>query len=109
MISDFIENVKGFLISPQETFSKSRQATFTDSFVYFLILTVINAVLTSILFTAGIGVAGMYGNLPVQGLAVPLLILAGGIIGGIIIAYRRGIDSPLGMASRGTYGDRSDL
>ena len=46
---DFIELVKGFLLSPVETFQKVRKADLGDTLKYFLILVVINTVLSVII------------------------------------------------------------
>jgi hypothetical protein len=49
IIMDFIELVKGFLLSPVETFQKVRKADLGDTLKYFLILVVINTVLSVII------------------------------------------------------------
>ncbi|NYT08235.1 MAG: YIP1 family protein [Methanomicrobiales archaeon] len=46
---DFIELVKGMLLSPVETFQKVRKADLGDALKYFMILVVINAVLSVII------------------------------------------------------------
>ncbi len=46
---DFIELVKGMILSPVETFQKVRKADLGDALKYFLILVVINAVLSVII------------------------------------------------------------
>ena len=46
---DFIELVKGFLLTPVETFQKVRKADLGDTLKYFLILVVINTVLSAII------------------------------------------------------------
>jgi hypothetical protein len=46
---DYIELIKGFLLSPVETFQKVRKADLGDALKYFLILVVINTVLSVII------------------------------------------------------------
>jgi hypothetical protein len=46
---DFIELIKGFLLTPVETFQKVRKADLGDTLKYFLILVVINTVLSAII------------------------------------------------------------
>ena len=46
---DYIELIKGFLLSPVDTFQKVRKADLGDALKYFLILVVINTVLSVII------------------------------------------------------------
>lgn len=54
---DFIETVKGFILSPTEAFRKVRDADLGDTFKYYLILLVINTVLSVIVSLVAISSA----------------------------------------------------
>ena len=46
---DYIELIKGFLLSPVETFQKDRKADLGDALKYFLVLVLVNTVLSVII------------------------------------------------------------
>lgn len=57
MTDGFFDTAKGFLLRPVETFRRSRGESFDSAFVYFVILIVINAVLTALVSLVGIAAA----------------------------------------------------
>ncbi len=48
MMDDIIDKIKGFLLSPVESFSKAKGDTFQDAFIYYIILLVVYALLSTI-------------------------------------------------------------
>jgi hypothetical protein len=57
MANGFFDTAKGFLLRPVETFRRSQGESFESAFVYFVILLVVNAVLTALISLAGIAAA----------------------------------------------------
>jgi hypothetical protein len=84
MLNDFVENVRGFIVNPVETFQKQKGGSLGDAFVYFLVLLVIDAVLSAIVMGIGIGIPTMYQSFPGLKNAMPFMIFFGTLIGGII-------------------------
>jgi hypothetical protein len=84
IIMDFIELVKGFLLSPVETFQKVRKADLGDTLKYFLILVVINTVLSVIISLVALSAMwGVYSSI-FEGLGIAIPAAAG--FGIIVIA-----------------------
>jgi len=84
MIGTFVENLKGFLLDPVETFRQSRTDTPAAVFGYLGALLLINAVLSALVaFAAGFGstrdLAGMPGGISAP-VGVFFLVLVGGFI-----------------------------
>jgi hypothetical protein len=76
---DYFELIKGFLLSPVETFRNVRDTGPEDSLMYYLVLLVINAVLTAIVMLAMVNtirmaVSGLLGQ---AGLPLPAITGAG--------------------------------
>ena len=49
MLGNFVQKVKGFLLDPVESFRNSREDTFGDAFIYYIVLTVIFSILAGII------------------------------------------------------------
>ncbi len=85
MLNDFVEKVRGFIMKPVETFQKVKGGSLGDAFVYYIILLVINAVLSAIVLAAGLSAMSIYQSIPGFNGAFPLvmffMVLVGGIIG----------------------------
>lgn len=79
-----MEKVRGFVVNPVETFQEQKGGSLGDAFVYFLVLLVIDAVLSAIVLGIGIGIPSMYQSFPGLRGAVPFMIFFGTLIGGII-------------------------
>jgi hypothetical protein len=76
---EYFELMKGFLLSPVETFRKVRDTDPGDSLMYYLVLLVINAILTAIMMLAMVNtirmaVSGLLGQ---AGLPLPAVTGAG--------------------------------
>jgi hypothetical protein len=84
MLNDFVEKVQGFIMKPVETFQKVKESSLGDAFVYYLILLVINAILSAIVLAIGLSAMSIYQSLPGMKGAVPLVMFFGTLIGGII-------------------------
>lgn len=83
MIDNLITKVKGFFLSPAETFRQSRNDEFPSVFVYFGILLLINAVLSALI--AALGMAVMPETFGMSfGLAVPVMVFLIMFVGGCI-------------------------
>jgi len=92
-MNEMPELIKGFLLSPTETFRKVREAGTGEALMYLAVLTVIFSVLAGIVAATGIGnvtgsemgsVAGVAGGI----VAIPFVfvaVLIGTIIGGVIL------------------------
>jgi hypothetical protein len=74
---DYFGLMKGFLFSPVETFGKVRDTGFGDSLVYYLILLVINAILSAIVGLAMVSAVWMTFSGIAEQLGVPLPAIAG--------------------------------
>ena len=76
---DYIELMKGFLLSPVETFREVRDTNWGDSLKYYLLLLAINAVLSAVVSLASAGTVWMtFSNLFNQsGLPLPAVAGAG--------------------------------
>jgi hypothetical protein len=81
---DFIELAKGFLLSPVETFQKVRKADLGDALKYFLILVVINTVLSVIISMVALSSLWAAYSSIFEGLGIALPAAAG--FGIVIIA-----------------------
>jgi hypothetical protein len=84
MLNDFVGLVQGFIMKPVETFQKVKGGSLGDAFVYFLILLVIDAVLSALVATIGVSAMSFYETIPGMKGVVPLVIFFGTLIGGII-------------------------
>ncbi len=85
MLNDFVGLVQGFIMKPVETFQKVKGGSLGDAFVYYLILLVIDAILSSLVVLAiGISAMSFYESIPGMKGAVPIIMFFGTLIGGII-------------------------
>jgi hypothetical protein len=84
MLNNFVEMVKGFIMKPVETFQKVKGGSLGDAFVYFLILLVIDAILSTIVLAIGLSAMSIYQSIPGFKGAVPVMVFFGTLIGGII-------------------------
>ena len=84
MLNDFVEKVRGFIMKPVETFQNVRGGSLGDAFVYYIILLVINAVLSAVVLTAGLSALSIYQSIPGFKGALPLVLFFMTIVGGII-------------------------
>jgi hypothetical protein len=86
---DFIELVKGFILSPTETFQKVRGADLGDTLKYYLILVVINTILTVIVSLVALSAVWTMFNslLPGLGLGAPTLAGFGIVIFAILMIF----------------------
>jgi hypothetical protein len=86
---EVIELIKGFLLSPTETFQKVREIEVKESFKYLTVLAAIYSVLTGLLSLAGISQMFGVGLVRIEGIAmIPVVfigILAAAVIGGAIL------------------------
>ena len=84
---DFFDLMKGFLLSPVETFRKVRDTDLGDSLKYYLILLVINAVLSAIVGIAMVSAiwATFSGIFEQMGLPLPAIAGAGVVIFAILM------------------------
>ncbi|MDD1718322.1 MAG: YIP1 family protein [Methanoregulaceae archaeon] len=82
---DMVEKVKGFLLNPVESFQKARGDSLGETFLYFVILLVIYAILAAIVSLAvGQAVRSLIPGFPgMSSIALPFLFV-GTLIGGII-------------------------
>jgi len=74
---DYFELMKGFLLSPVETFQKVRDTDLGDSLKYYLILLVINAVLSAIVGIAMVSAIWMTFSGFFEQMGLPLPAIAG--------------------------------
>jgi hypothetical protein len=84
MLNDFVAKVKGFLMKPVETFQKARADSLQTAFIYYLILLVISAILSTLVLIAGISAMNLFQSIPGLKGALPAIMFVGTIIGGII-------------------------
>jgi hypothetical protein len=86
---DFIELVKGFILSPTETFQKVRSADLGDTLKYYLILVVINTVLTVIVSLVALSALWSAFNtlLPGLGLGAPTAAGFGIVVFAILMIF----------------------
>jgi len=90
MVLNFTENLSGILLNPVETFRSLREKGLLDALMYFIIVLVIYAVLSTIVIMGVIqGFVALTGGglLPGSGAWMPLLLFLGAIIGGLML-YR---------------------
>jgi hypothetical protein len=86
MLEGFISKVKGFIMDPVGTFKASRDDPFGQVFIYFLVLLVIDSVLSAVVMAAGFN-ALMLPGMPATPVPSPAVVLIAGIVGGIIGAF----------------------
>jgi hypothetical protein len=91
MVHDFVEKVQGFLIKPVDTFRKSREDTIGNALTYYLILVVINAILSTIVLLAGISTMNLNGSFPGVQETSPAILFVGTIVGGIVVVFIGGL------------------
>lgn len=84
---EYFELMKGFLLSPTETFRKVRETDLGDSLTYYLILLVINAVLSAIVSLAMVSaVWTAFSGLSEQlGLSLPGIVGVGVVVFAIVM------------------------
>lgn len=79
-----ITQIRGILVSPVETFRNSRDKTAESVFSYFLVLLVIDALLTSIITALGVGaMAVLLRYIPAYSSLLPVLVFAIVLVGGM--------------------------
>lgn len=86
MLEGFVDKVKGFLIDPIGTFKASRGDPLGQVLIYYLVLLVIDSVLSALVIEAGINVF-MFASIPGMPVPSPAIVFIGGIIGGLIGAF----------------------
>jgi hypothetical protein len=86
---DFIELVKGFILSPTEAFQKVKGADLGDTLKYYLILVVINTVLSVIISLVALSAiwAAFAALFPSLGLGAPVLAGFGIVIFAILMIF----------------------
>jgi hypothetical protein len=86
---DFIELVKGFLLSPAETFRKVRPADLGDTLKYYLVLVVIFTILSVIISLVAISTAWavIAALFPALGLTAPAVAGLGLILVAIVLIF----------------------
>lgn len=84
MLNDFIEKVRGFLLEPVGTFQKYKEDSLGNALTYYIILVVINAILSTLILLAGISTLNQYGNIPGMEGIFPAVLFVGIIVGGIV-------------------------
>lgn len=87
MLNDFVEKVQGFLIKPVETFKKSREDTLGNALTYYIMLVVINAILSTLVLLAGISTMTLNESFPGMQGAHPAILFVGIIVGGIVAVF----------------------
>ena len=83
MFDTIVTKVKGFLLSPVETFQQSKTDEPKAVFTYFGILLLLNAILSALIAALGIETMQMYAGLPL-GPAFPVLVFFMMLVGGFI-------------------------
>jgi len=83
MFDTIVTKVKGFLLSPVETFQQSKTDEPKAVFTYFGILLLLNAILSALIAALGIETMQMYAGLPL-GHAFPILVFFMMLVGGFI-------------------------
>lgn len=84
MIDAIITKVKGFLLSPVETFQQSKNDEPSVVFTYFAALLLFHSILVAIIATIGIEKIPMYPGMP-AGIAVPVIVFLMALAGGFIL------------------------
>lgn len=87
MLNDFVEKVQGFLMKPVEAFQKSRDGTLGTALTYYIILIVINAILSTLVLLAGISTMSVNESFPGMQGAPPAILFVGTIVGGIVAVF----------------------
>lgn len=104
MTLSLANKIVGFIIRPVETFREARDETVTDAGIYYLVLLVINAVLTAIVAYLGIGVA----RSSPPGIGTFIAGLIGAFIVGLLLLALVSIFLHVGtrvMSGRGDFAD----
>ncbi len=93
MMDDIIGKIKGFLLSPVESFQKAKGDTFQDAFIYYLILLVVYAVLSTIVAAVmpQPAIPGFPGGMPFGSGVFLIGAFIASIIGGIIGLFILGV------------------
>lgn len=91
MVNDYVEKVQGFFIKPVETFRKSREDTLGNALTYYIILLVINAILSTLVLLAGISTMSLNGSFPGVQETSPAVLFIGTIVGGIVAVFIAGL------------------
>ncbi|MFA4824736.1 MAG: Yip1 family protein [Methanoregula sp.] len=84
MINTIVDKVKGFLLSPVETFQQSRNDEPGVVFTYFAALLLLNAIFSAFIAAVGIEKMPMYAGMPF-GIAVPVMVFFMVLAGGFIV------------------------
>ncbi len=84
MLNDFIEKVRGFVFNPAETYRKSKEDPIGNALIYFILLVVINAILSTLVLLAGINAMNLPDTIPGLKAIFPEILFVGLIVGGII-------------------------
>ncbi|MEI7432846.1 MAG: YIP1 family protein [Methanomicrobiales archaeon] len=84
MLNDFMEKVRGFILKPVETFQECKEDSLGNALTYYIILVIINAILSTLVLFAGISTLSMYEKIPGMEGIFPAVLFVGIIVGGII-------------------------
>jgi hypothetical protein len=84
MLNDFVEKVRGFVFNPVETFRKSKEDPLGSAFIYFIVLVLINAILSTLVLLAGINAMNLPDTIPGLKAIFPGILFVGLIVGGIV-------------------------
>jgi hypothetical protein len=89
MVLNFAENLSGILMNPVKTVRSLREQGLLDALMYFIIILVIYAVLSTVVIMGVLtGVVALSGAaLPGFGAWIPVLLFLGAIIGGLILVF----------------------
>jgi hypothetical protein len=104
MVLSLTDKLVGFIVRPVETFRAARDETVTDGAIYYLVLLVINAILTAIVAYLGFGAAADYP----PGIGAFIAGLIGAFILGIIALILWSVFLHIGAKIMGGRGDFAD-
>ena len=84
MIDDVISKIKGFIVSPVESYQAARADGTDVAAPYLIVLLLIHAVMTAIVTFIGISVMGMFAPMMPR-FAMPVVLFFGALIGGAVL------------------------
>jgi hypothetical protein len=84
MIDAIIAKVKGFIVSPVESFQVARADNTDIVLPYFIALLLVHAVMTAIISLVSIGAAGLFSHMMPR-FAMPVVVFFGVLIGGTVL------------------------
>jgi len=83
MFDTIVTKVKGFLLSPVETFQQSKTDDLNAVFTYFGVLLLFNAIITAVIAAVGIETMQQFAG-PSYGMALPIMVFFMMLVGGFI-------------------------